>query len=146
LDEQQQILRIANSFREVNQQFYQATRKDADVCGVTPIQYLVLRMLKQYPQIGLTELSDLMHTGASTTSGVVDRLVQAALVAREKLSTDRRAIVLKLTPEGEDLITRTNERIMNRLSSLLELSPEDVEHLLRIHRQMVTILQKAREE
>jgi DNA-binding MarR family transcriptional regulator len=146
VDEQQQILQIANSFREVNQNFYQATRKDAEACGVTPIQYLVLRMLKQYPNIGLNELSELMHTGASTASGVVDRLVQAGLVMRGKPETDRRAVVLNLSSEGEVLLSRTNERIMRRLSSLLELSDADIDHLLRIHQQIAHILQRAREE
>jgi DNA-binding MarR family transcriptional regulator len=146
MDEQQQILRIANSFRGVTQCFYQATRKDAEASGLTPIQFLVLRMLKQYPQIGLTELSDLMHKGASTTSGVVDRLVHAGLIIREKPETDKRAVILHLTPKGEDLLNRTNERLMRRLSPLLQLSDDDVEHLLRIHQQIIHILLKAREE
>jgi DNA-binding MarR family transcriptional regulator len=143
---QEKIMSITTSLRELNQNFYQTTRKDAETCGVTQIQYLVLRLLKQYPLIGLNELSDLMHTGASTTSGVVDRLVQAGVILREKPPTDRRAIVLKLSPEGEELMERMGKRIMKRLSPLLQIPDEDIGHLLRIHGQIVSILQQAREE
>ncbi|WP_123040012.1 MarR family winged helix-turn-helix transcriptional regulator [Cohnella candidum] len=146
MDEQNPIIRITNSLRELNQTYFQTTRKEAEACGITQIQYLMLRLLKQYPKIGLNELSELMHTGASTASGVVDRLVQAGLIERDRLETDRRAVVLKLSPEGERLVEVTSERVLKRLSPLLSLSEEDIGHLLRIHAQIVHILQKARED
>lgn len=146
MDENQQIMRIMNSLRELNQSFYQATRKEVEAFGITQIQMLVLRMLKQNPLIGLNELSDRMHTSASTTSGLADRLVQAGLIARERPAKDRRAIVLKLTEEGERLLERISECFMNRLSPLWRLSAEDYSHLLRIHGQIVNILQQARED
>ena len=144
MEDQEKIVRITRSLRELNQSYYQATRKDAESCGVTPIQHLALRLLKQYPMIGLGELSDLMYTGASTASGVVDRLVRAGLIVRDRLKEDRRAVVLKLSAEGEELLARTSERILRRLSPLLELSEEDVGHLLRVHGKIIDILQKAR--
>ncbi|MBW5444607.1 MarR family transcriptional regulator [Cohnella sp. CFH 77786] len=145
-DRQQRIMQITRSMRELNQSFYHATRKDAEACGITQIQYLVLRALKQHPMIGLGELSDLIYTGASTASGVIDRLVQAGLVVRDRLEEDRRAVALKLSPEGEELLNRVGERMMKRLSPLLQLSEEDVGQLLRIQGQMVNLLQQAREE
>ncbi|TJY43218.1 MarR family transcriptional regulator [Cohnella pontilimi] len=146
MEEQNPIVRISNSLRELNQTFFQTTRREAEACGTTQIQHLVLRLLKQYPMIGLNELSELMHTGASTASGVVDRLVHAGLIERDRLETDRRAVVLKLSPEGERLVEVTSERLLDRLSPLLSLPEEDVDQLLRIHGQIVQILQKAREE
>lgn len=146
MEENNPIIRIGNSLRELNRAFFNATRKDAELCGVTPIQFLALRLLKHYPLIGLGELSELMHIGASTASGVVDRLVQAGLIRRERTEKDRRAVVLRLSQAGEDLLMQANDRIMKRLSPLMELPAPDVEHLLRIHEIMIDILRKAGEE
>jgi DNA-binding MarR family transcriptional regulator len=146
VDDIKPIIRITDSLRELNQSFLQVTRKEAEACGLTQNQYLVLRKLKENPRIGLNELCDLMHTSASTASGVVDRLVHSGLIVREVPETDRRAVVLKLSPEGQELQKQTSERLMKRLSPLLTLSEDDIGQLLRIHSKIVHILQTVREE
>jgi len=144
--ESQRIMQLIHSLRELNQSLYQATRKETESTGITQIQLLALRRLHQHPSIGLNELADLMHMSASTASGVVERLVQAALVIRQHSDTDRRAVVLNLTEAGKQLVAQTSERILNKLSPLLELSDEDYNDLLRIHGQLIAMLQKARKE
>ncbi|MBB6675480.1 MarR family winged helix-turn-helix transcriptional regulator [Cohnella nanjingensis] len=146
MEEQQRILAIFTSFREVNQAFYHSMSKSAYNQGITPIQFLVMKALAEQPQMGLSELSECLHTGKSTMSGVVDRLVRAGFVLRERPENDRRAIALRLTPKGEELWKRTNTMRVNRLAPILELSDEDQAHLLRIHGQIVDILQRVREE
>ncbi len=147
VDEQLPFSRIMNSLRELNQSFFQATRKDAESFGVTRTQLMAMKIVKQNPTISLGELSDRMHSSPSTASGIVDRLVQAGWIARDRPQQDRRSVVLKLTPEGERLLELTSERIMNRLSPLMQQLPEeDIQHLLRIHGQIVNMLQQARED
>jgi DNA-binding MarR family transcriptional regulator len=146
MNEHDTIVRIANSLRKLNQSFLQATWKDAEACGVTTIQFMALRMLKQYPMIGLGELSELMHIGESTTSGIVKRLVCAGLILQERPEEDRRAIRLKLSPAGEQLAEKANERIMKRLSSILEIPAEEIEQMLDTHAKIVQVLQKSGEE
>ena len=146
MDERSPIVRIGDSLRKLNQAFFQATRREAEACGVTPIQFLVLRILKKYPHIGLNELSELMYTGASTVSGIVERLVRAGLIKRERAEKDRRSVVLNLTSAGEELVVKAHERIMQRLSPLRQLSDEEVDHLLRIHETIIQILQQTRED
>ena len=146
MDEHQPIIQLMNSMRELNQSFFQATRKDAEAAGITYIQLLALKLLKHNPSIGLGELSERMYASASTTSGVVDRLVQAGLIERERPQSDRRSVVLKLTPEGERILELTSRRIMVRLAPLLQLPEEDFRHLLRIHGKIISILHQARED
>ena len=146
VDEQLPISQIMNSLRELNQIFFQATRKDAEAFGVTRIQLMALKIVKQNPTISMNELSDRMHSSPSTVSGVVDRLVQAGWIVRERPKRDRRSVVLKLTAEGDQLLELTSERIMSRLTPLMQLPEEDVRHLLRIHGLIVNILQQARED
>lgn len=147
MDEQLPFSRIMNSLRELNQSFFQATRKDAEAFGVTRTQLMAMKILKNNPTISLGELSERMHSSPSTASGIVDRLVQAGLIVRDRTKQDRRSIVLKLTPEGERLLDLTSERIKGRLAPLMQQLPEeDVQHLLRIHGQIVNMLQQARED
>lgn len=147
VDEQLPFSRIMNSLRELNQSYFQATRKDAESSGVTRTQLMAMKIVQKYPALGLGELSERMHSSPSTVSGIVDRLAQAGLIARERPQQDRRSVVLKLTPEGERLLEQTSKRIMDRLAPLLQQIPEeDIQHLLRIHGQIVNMLQQARED
>ncbi len=70
--EQEQIVELLYSFRQVHLSFYQLFWKRAESLGTTWIQYLVLRTLRDHPDIGLTELADFILIGNSTTSGVVN--------------------------------------------------------------------------
>lgn len=147
MEQQLPFSKIMTSMRELNQSFFQATRKDAETFGITRIQLMVLKIVQQCSNLGMNELADRMHSSPSTVSGIVDRLVQAGLIVRDRPEKDRRSVVLKVTPEGKRLLELTSERIMNRLAPLMQqLSEEDVSHLLRIHGQIVNILQQARED
>ncbi|MDG0812396.1 MarR family winged helix-turn-helix transcriptional regulator [Cohnella rhizosphaerae] len=114
--------------------------------GVTPIQLLVLKTLRSKPQMSLSELAECLFVGPSTASGIVERMVKANLVSRERPENDRRSISLRLTPEGEALWLQIDERRKMMLEPLNELGEEDLNDLLRIHGRIVHILHKAREE
>jgi DNA-binding MarR family transcriptional regulator len=146
MDDRDRIVQIGDSLRELKNVYFCTARLVAENFGITSTQFLALRILRKKPQIGLNELAERMHTGASTASGVVDRLVQAGYIERERLDSDRRSIVLKLSPEGEELLDRTNDRILNRLSPILQLSNEEVEQLLKTHRKIIALLQQTRED
>ncbi|MBN2983555.1 MULTISPECIES: MarR family winged helix-turn-helix transcriptional regulator [Cohnella] len=141
MEDELQISKLFKSFREVNQVFHQAIWRAAEGMGVTPIQFHALKTLKKHPRISLTELAELIHIGNSATSGIVDRLVKAGMVARERPETDRRTVALNVTPKGEELLRKANDSAMLGMSSLTELPEGDIDQLLRIHRAIVEKLQ-----
>lgn len=120
--------------------------KPAQKYGVTPIQLLVLRCLAEEPGLGLNELSDRIQLASSTASGIVNRMVNAGLVASERSAEDRRVVSLKPTERGLSLWREIWETRIDHLTPLLEVSEADQENLLRIHAQIVNILQNMREE
>ncbi|CAM2788521.1 MarR family transcriptional regulator [Paenibacillus sediminis] len=144
-DPQDQLQKIVNSFRQLHQLFYQIRRKDLDEVGLTSIQFIVLKIISENPNIGLSELAQLSYMGNSTTSGVVDRLVKAGLVVRERCMEDRRSISLHLTEKGVELRNLTYSIGLKRLSPLLELPADDIEQLLTIHQKMIEKLTQRRE-
>jgi MarR family transcriptional regulator, temperature-dependent positive regulator of motility len=67
---------------------------------LTPVQYAALAAINDNPGIDQVTLAGLIAYDRTTITGVVDRLVQKGLVARNESSRDRRARELKITDAG----------------------------------------------
>jgi DNA-binding MarR family transcriptional regulator len=67
---------------------------------LTPVQYAALAAVSTNPAIDQVTLAGLIAYDRTTITGVVDRLVQKGLVARQASSRDRRARELKITEAG----------------------------------------------
>jgi len=141
----QRIDEIVKSFREVNKMFFHALMKAAQPHDLTPVQLWVLKVLAERPGIRLSELAERILLGNSTTSGIIDRMEKAGYVTRERSELDRRSIQLRLTETGEVLWAKTNEERLSRISAILTLPEDDLRQLVRIHGQMVQLLQQTGE-
>ncbi|MFC4617592.1 MarR family winged helix-turn-helix transcriptional regulator [Camelliibacillus cellulosilyticus] len=144
-----EIQMILHSFREVNRAIYSLLREEADVLNLTPVQMMVIHALAKMPNIGLGELAKQLQLGMSTTSGVVERLVGAGLIVRERSTADRRLLTMRLTKEGEK---KNNEAfqddsiLMKRLMRIAEINPSDLNHLYETHKKILEKLQLEGEE
>ncbi|RAP73440.1 MarR family winged helix-turn-helix transcriptional regulator [Paenibacillus montanisoli] len=143
---EQRILQIFQSYREVNQAFFHVMKKVAQKHDLTPMQLIVLRILNRHPAIKLTELAEKLHLGNSTTSGIIDRMVKAELVSRERTEEDRRAITLTLTDKGKALWEASDSTRIMMFQPLLRLPEEDQEQFLRIQNEILDILRQVRED
>jgi DNA-binding MarR family transcriptional regulator len=76
-------------------------REAASRVGLTATQLNVLMLLKQIGELSLSELSRRLAAQNSTVTGIVDRMVQAGLVAREQSAEDRRVWRIRTTDKGE---------------------------------------------
>ena len=79
--------------------------------GISGSQWGLLRTLHRAEQDGqpglrLTDLSDRLLIRPPSVTGVVDRLERAGLVVRGDSVADHRAKLVRLTPEGRQLIER----------------------------------------
>lgn len=146
MDESQRVHQLYKSFREIHQAFTQALLKAAAPHGITPVQLLVLKVVSDSPHIRLSDLAERIQLGASTTSGIVDRMVKAELLVRERTDADRRSVALSLTERGVQIWHVVHESRLEKLRPLLELSHEEQDALLRIHGKIVHNLQNMREE
>lgn len=108
----------------------------ANELGVTVVQLRFLKTISDFPDISLLDLAEKMEMSKSTASSVVERLVKAGLVKREKSEKDRRAVVLQLTVLGEEKEKEGHALFHKRMERLHELSEEDVQHLLDLHNRI----------
>jgi len=76
--------------------------QEADSQGLTPTQGQILALLQSATDAGmrLSAIAEGLATSPATASDAVSSLVKKGLVSREQAVDDRRAIAIRLTPEG----------------------------------------------
>lgn len=142
--ENERIYQVMRSFRRVSRTLSHLLWETADDLHATVVQIMVLRVLDKCPDIGLNELADRLELGNSTMSGVVERLVSADLVERKRSAKDRRSLTMRLTREGKekkDEAFGEDSVLVKKLSKVLEIPSEDLEHLLRTHERIIEQLE-----
>jgi DNA-binding MarR family transcriptional regulator len=96
--------------------------------GVTGPQRLVLRVLANAPETSPTELARILFFHKSTVTVILHSLEEAKLVRRTRNLSDRRAIVVALTPKGRRIArqrTGTVEAVFRK--TLAKMKPRDVD-------------------
>ncbi|WNS41642.1 MarR family transcriptional regulator [Paenibacillus sp. MMS20-IR301] len=144
-EKEQQLDDILSSFRCITHNFQQLLWKDAEELNITSTQLMVLRKLSAHPDIGITELAELLHLGNSAASGVVDRMVKAGLITRQRSESDRRIFKLAMTDKGQEIRDLSKQSLRRYLQPLKDIPAEDVRELLRLHGQIIQILEQGRD-
>ncbi|MGJ7912730.1 MarR family winged helix-turn-helix transcriptional regulator [Neobacillus sp. LXY-1] len=134
---------LLDSFAEINRAIYRLIKKDADRAGITVVQLKALYFISLHQEVGLGELADKLKLTNSTVSGVIDRLVQQELVERLVPPENRRSVSIKLTDKGEAILKElfSNHSILvNRIKQVMDLPKEEINHLLRLHKLILSVL------
>ena len=84
----------------------------------------VLFVLSGEGPLPMNRLAELLDVSQASATGIVDRMEQRGLVARERADDDRRVIRVVLSPEGEGLISGIAAERRDKLARLLETLPE----------------------
>lgn len=99
--------------------------------GITATQLNALKLLQSVGDISLSELSRKMSAGNSAITGLVDRMVEAGLVAREQSAEDRRVWKIRLTAEGRAMAKKVDVAPWEILqTALMALPPAKLEQLI----------------
>ena len=91
--------------------------------GITMAQAKVLHVLMAGP-IHMSELVARLRVTPSTTSGLVEKLVDQGLALRADDTADRRQVIVSVTPAGLELMERFREFNARQLRGLLQTLPE----------------------
>jgi len=67
---------------------------------------LILHELFQSDQIAIGEIARKISLSQATVTDIIDRLIIKGLVTRTKNSLDRRQVLIKITPNGKDIINK----------------------------------------
>lgn len=98
-------------------------------------QYTLLSFLNNTSGITMSSLADLMEHTSPATTGLVDRLVAAGLVARYGNDQDRRQVLVKITEKGRELVERIKRNFVYHILEISkELTHDDMQAWVRIYR------------
>ena len=93
--------------------------------GLTPVQFAALNALMAQPGIDQRTLAAGIGFDTSTMGGVVDRLEARGWLVRQVSPEDRRARLLHVTPQGQQLLTDVADAVLKTQERILRPLPED---------------------
>jgi DNA-binding MarR family transcriptional regulator len=103
--------------------------------NVTPVQYAILMALVDNPGIDATQLSQFVAFDRSTLGNVLLRLQTKRLIERKPSKEDKRAKLLRVTPQGKALLKKLEPAV--RRADERIIAPIPVKH----RRQLLELLQ-----
>ncbi len=95
----------------------------AKAAGIEPRQYQALSVLKGAPpgvDTTVAYLAERLQIRHQSAVGLVDRLARLDLVERVRMQADRRQVLVRLTPRGEDVL---RELVVHHLTELRAAAP-----------------------
>jgi DNA-binding MarR family transcriptional regulator len=105
---------------------------------ITPVQFAIMRMLKESPGIDQVTLAGLVALDKSTTADIAVRLEKRGLIHREVVA--RRQRCLSLTSEGEAALSATVTSVhVLRDRMLSSLLPAEQKEFIRLLKKFVHI-------
>lgn len=134
---------VLRSIRRIIRSVSLQSRRLSKATGLTLPQIAVLRAIESAPDSELSVVGVSRHVQLSspTVSGILDRLERAGLVQRERGSTDRRKVWLRLTDAGRQKLADTPAPLQDRfVSQLSQLPPERQRELLAALTQIVELM------
>ena len=85
---------------------------------LTPIDVRLLMICRQMDECTATQLARMLPVDAGRISRVVNTLVEKDLLRRRRQRDDRRVVMLRLTPEGEEVVAEIAARLREYFARL----------------------------
>jgi MarR family transcriptional regulator, 2-MHQ and catechol-resistance regulon repressor len=135
------FLRTIRLLAECYQAFEQTSGRHVRQLGVTPAQFDLIATLGRTEGMGFKELSEKTLITKGTLSGVIDRLAERGLLARESVEHDGRASFIRLTAKGERLFDQIFPAHIEHLRQSFEsFSTDDFDRIDRELARMRDVL------
>ncbi len=127
-----ELLSTLADFRFELRQYLQFSEMAAEAVGVQPRQYQLLLQIAGAPAGARTTIAyaaERLSLRHNSVVELVDRSEREGLLLRAEDPADRRRVLLRLTPKGEELL---NELASEHAMELYELAPRLARSLKRI--------------
>jgi DNA-binding MarR family transcriptional regulator len=110
--------RALAEFRHLIRAYLNGSEEAARKAGLEPQQYLLLLALRGLPLgrvASIRELANRMQLRHHSVVELVNRLERRSLLRRQRSRTDRRQVIVHLTPRGERILTRLAKQRIGEL-------------------------------
>lgn len=104
-------------------------------------QYYVMSEVAREGAVPVCQLAERTGSSSPTASRLVDGLERAGWLARERSASDRRTVLVSLTPAGEQTLRRKERQLARRRRRLYEgLEPGEREQSERLLRHLAELV------
>ena len=90
--------------------------------GVSMSQLHVMHMLEGHGELPMSRLAEMLDVSLSAATGLIDRVEERGFVERIRVPSDRRIVLVRITPAGRQMIDDVEvlraeiiERVLDRL-------------------------------
>lgn len=111
------------SIRRILRAAEQGGRKLAAATGLTPSQVLVLQEIERRGETTPSAVAANLQFGQATVTNLVDRLMAAGFVTRQRNERDKRQIILRATAEGRAALESAPDLLQVRFRDRFEELP-----------------------
>ncbi|MGR8825931.1 MarR family winged helix-turn-helix transcriptional regulator [Leuconostoc mesenteroides] len=103
--------------------------------GITPTQNEILKILKAYGSLSISEIGELLICGSDNPSRVIQRLLLKKLIIKQKDLTDSRKNNILITEKGVNVLieaTKIEKKFNNNILEKLEniITVDELIHIL----------------
>jgi MarR family transcriptional regulator, organic hydroperoxide resistance regulator len=132
-DDKPEVDAIIETFLYLYTESRRLTKGMAREVGLTGPQLTVIKLLEAFGDLSLSSLSERIRAQNSTVTGIIDRMEREGLVRRERSTTDRRVVFIRLSDKGRRLASGVDVEPMAIFrAALMSLTRDDARDLLRI--------------
>ena len=97
---------------------------------ITVDQWLVIKVLLENPGISQQNLAEKAFKDNASITRIIELLVKSKYLDRKVNPKDRRTSILKVTPDGEDIINKVQDLVLqNRKIAQTGVTLEELENL-----------------
>ncbi|MHB8606190.1 MAG: MarR family winged helix-turn-helix transcriptional regulator [Thermoplasmatota archaeon] len=110
----------------------------------SPMQMVALHVITRANDTTPRELAERLHVTPATVTGLLNKLEEGGLVARERDDDDRRVVHLRVTAKGDQVVKRIRARWRESLATVFEtLSDDELADLARLLATAVRRVERA---
>ncbi len=91
--------------------------------GISMTQLHVLHLLDGHGEMAMSHLAEMLDVSVSSATGIIDRVEERGYVERDRVPTDRRVVLVRITAGGRrmlDDVEGLREEILDRILDRLD--------------------------
>ncbi len=136
-----EIDRITETFDQIHRKIRTRLSNELSKGKITIPQYHILDYLNDKAKATMREVADYLFVTPPAVTGLVDKLVKIQLVRRDFSSSDRRIIIISLTPKGKTAISKIKNQSNELFISLFKaFSAQEKKSFLEVTKKMEELL------
>lgn len=110
-------------------------------------QAMILWKLEKHGPLKITTLAEHMSITPGAITSISDKLISSGYAIRSRDISDRRIVNLEITEKGRELLREIKVEVKSVIAHMFAgLPDEDINHLIRIYKQVLKNLNEQQEE